>query len=116
MAYSGRGHAYQEKAEQDKAIADYTEAIRLNSKLARAYYHRGEVYQAKGEKAKAEDDFATAKQLGYRKAGKMERTMRKLIICLISGLTALLASPAVWQESSSQTLSPCHLTSHRARL
>ena len=66
MAYCGRGNAYEEKAEHDKAMADYAEAIRLAPKLARAYFRRGIAYDAKGEKAKAEEDFAQAKKLGYK--------------------------------------------------
>ena len=66
MAYCCRGIAYQEKADNDKAIADYNEAVRLNPKLARAYYHRGTAYEKKGEKAKAEEDLAQAKRLGYK--------------------------------------------------
>ena len=66
VAYCGRGNAYQEKTEYDKALADYAEAIRLNPNLARAYYRRGTAYEKMGEKAKAEEDFAQAKKLGYK--------------------------------------------------
>ena len=50
----------------DKAIADYTETIRLDPELAVAYRGRGVAYEKKGDKAKAEADFAQAKKLGYR--------------------------------------------------
>ena len=40
-AYRNRGFAYEEKGELDKAIADYTEAIRLNPKDAAAFFGRG---------------------------------------------------------------------------
>jgi len=55
----------EKKGDPDKAIADYTEAIRLNPKYATAYYGRGYAYGQKGETAKAEADFAQAKKLGY---------------------------------------------------
>ena len=60
------GLHYMQEGEHDKAIADCTEAIRLDPKLAIAYYERGLVYQKKGEKAKADKDFAQAKKLGYK--------------------------------------------------
>ena len=44
----------------DNRLADYTEAIRLDPKLVKAYYLRGREYESKGEKAKAEKDFDTA--------------------------------------------------------
>jgi Flp pilus assembly protein TadD len=59
---AGRGHV---KGDQDKAIADYNEAIRLKPENARAYFNRGIAYQAKGDLDKAEQDFAKAKALGY---------------------------------------------------
>ena len=50
----------------DKAIADYTEAIRLDPNYVKAYHLRGLIYRMKGEQAKAEADLARAKELGYR--------------------------------------------------
>ena len=56
----------QEKGNLDKAIADYTEAIRLNPELELAYFGRGLAYEAKGVTTKAEADFAQAKKLRYK--------------------------------------------------
>ena len=42
----------------DKAIADYTEAIRVDPKYSRAYASRGDVYINRGDNAKAEADMA----------------------------------------------------------
>ena len=70
MAYRNRGDAYRKTEQLDKAIVDYTEAIRLNPKYDDAYYNRGLTYQRKGDKQKAEEDFAKAKMLGYKPDGK----------------------------------------------
>ncbi|MBN2023908.1 MAG: tetratricopeptide repeat protein, partial [Pirellulales bacterium] len=60
-----RGDAYRLKHEYDSAIADFTEAIRLDPKDADAYYFRGLAYKSKGQRAAAERDLAKAKRLGY---------------------------------------------------
>ena len=57
---------YHAKGDYDRAIADYTEAIRLNPKYVTAYYNRGLARAAKGDTAKADiikGDIAKAKQL-----------------------------------------------------
>ena len=63
MAYNNRGLAYYNKGENDKAIADYTEAIRLDPKLAIAYNNRGLAYGNKGENDKAIADCTEAIRL-----------------------------------------------------
>ena len=57
--------AYWSKRNYDKAIADCTEAIRLDPALLEAYFLRGLSYGKNGDKAKAKDDFAQAEKLGY---------------------------------------------------
>jgi len=49
VAYWNRGNAYSLKRELDQAIADYTEAIKLNPEFTLAYYGRGSAYRDKGE-------------------------------------------------------------------
>ena len=39
MAYCNRGMAYGNKGDNDKAIVDFTEVIRLNPKGAEGYYN-----------------------------------------------------------------------------
>ena len=47
----------------DKAISDYTEAIRLNPNDALAYNNRGAAYRRRGNLAKAKADFLMANRL-----------------------------------------------------
>ena len=63
MAYNNRGNAYQAKGDYDRAIADYTEAIRLDPKFADAYYERGAAYSAKGDYDRAIADYTEAIRL-----------------------------------------------------
>ena len=49
----GRGSAWQQKREHDRAITDHTEAIRLAPEDAYAYYNRGDAWIEKKEYDKA---------------------------------------------------------------
>jgi len=62
-AYNDRGLVYQAKGDLDRAIADFTEAIRLDPKSARAFNNRGIAYQAKGDGDRAIADFTEAIRL-----------------------------------------------------
>ena len=66
--YCKRGAAYFDKGEYDKAIADCTEAIRLNPKDAKFYYNRGNAYGRKGEYDKAIADCTEAIRLDPKHA------------------------------------------------
>ncbi len=63
-----RGVAYYARGELDEAIASYTEAVRLNPKLADAYLNRGAAYDAKGELDEAIADFTQALRLNPKDA------------------------------------------------
>ncbi len=48
-AYKNRGKAYYFTKDYDRAIADYTDAIKLDPAFAHAFNDRGAAYRAKGD-------------------------------------------------------------------
>ena len=63
MAFRGRGVAYGNKGDYDRAIADFTEAIRVDPKLATAFSNRGLAYEKKGSYDRAIADYNEAIRL-----------------------------------------------------
>jgi tetratricopeptide (TPR) repeat protein len=61
--FYGRGVAYQGKGDLDRAIADFTEVIRLKPRFTIAYASRGSAYEAKGECDRAAADYNEAVRL-----------------------------------------------------
>jgi tetratricopeptide (TPR) repeat protein len=58
-----RGIAYGNKGDNDHALADYNEAIRLDPKNAVPFLYRGIAYGKKGDKDRALADFNEAIRL-----------------------------------------------------
>jgi tetratricopeptide (TPR) repeat protein len=56
-AYIWRGHAYEKKGEIEKAIADFSEAIRINPDETATYHSRAWMFLLTGQPEKARDDF-----------------------------------------------------------
>jgi tetratricopeptide (TPR) repeat protein len=67
-AYNNRGLAYRAKGDNDRAIADYDAAIRLDPKDAHAYNNRGIAYRAKGDNDRAIADSDQAIRLNPKYA------------------------------------------------
>ena len=61
--YTNRGIAYRAKGDTNRAIADYTEAMRRDPKYAKAYYNRGNAYSDKGDTDRAIADYSAAIRL-----------------------------------------------------
>jgi tetratricopeptide (TPR) repeat protein len=60
VAYVARGLAWQKKGDLDRALADYTEAIKINPKDALAYNNRGMLWRERGDSDRAIADFTAA--------------------------------------------------------
>jgi tetratricopeptide (TPR) repeat protein len=63
VAYFNRARAWRDKGELDRAIADFTEAIKLDPKVAQLYNSRGVTWGTKGELDRAIADFTEAIRL-----------------------------------------------------
>jgi tetratricopeptide (TPR) repeat protein len=67
-SYEKRGSEYLAKSERDKAIADFTEAIRLDPERSGSYFSRGLCYNTKGDYDTAIADFSEAIRLSPDKS------------------------------------------------
>jgi tetratricopeptide (TPR) repeat protein len=68
-AFSNRGRAYAVRGDLDRALADYGQAIQLDSNAASAFNGRGSVYFLKKDYEDAVADFARAISLDPNYAG-----------------------------------------------
>ena len=62
-AYDHRGWTYHKSGDLERAIADFTEAIRLKPELAAAYWHRSQAYAQQGDAVKSKSDRRKAFEL-----------------------------------------------------
>jgi tetratricopeptide (TPR) repeat protein len=90
IAFMNRGLAYKKKGQWDRAIADYSEAIRLKSDVAQVFNNRGNAYYYKGQWDRAIEDYDDAIRLQpdlaeafgnrgnvYRKKGLFDRAIEE---------------------------------------
>ena len=66
IAYFNRGRAHAKKSQYDRAIADLTQAIKLNPKDDKAYNNRGIAYKKKADYRRAIADYDKAIKLNPR--------------------------------------------------
>ncbi len=66
--YMIRGEAFERLEHYEAAIADYSAAIGLDTKLAQAYYSRGQAKARSGDKKAACSDWKKAGELGHEEA------------------------------------------------
>ena len=66
--YYCRANLYYNQGNNDKAIADYTAAIKLDSRFAEAYFNRGLAHVARGERSQGVKDLSKAGELGLYSA------------------------------------------------
>ncbi len=72
-AFNSRGIGYRFKGDYDRAIQDYNQAIKLNSKSAVAYNNRGVAYDNKGDYDRAIQDYDQAIKLKPSAEGYFNR-------------------------------------------
>jgi len=90
VAFTNRGLAYKRKGQWDRAIADYSEAIRLNPNDAQVLSNRGNAFYYKGQLDRAIEDYDDAIRLQpdlaeaygnrgnvYRKKGQIDRAIEE---------------------------------------
>jgi tetratricopeptide (TPR) repeat protein len=68
FAFTNRGNGYVLKGEYDRAIADYTEAIKLDPNFAAAYNGRAGAYSDQGDVDRAVADYAEGRRLALGNA------------------------------------------------
>ena len=66
VAYNNRGIAYARKGQYDQAISDYTKALEINPRYAKAHYSRGIAYARKGQHDQAISDYTKALEISPR--------------------------------------------------
>jgi tetratricopeptide (TPR) repeat protein len=98
--YTRRGTAYARKGQNDLAIEDFDEAIRINPNRADAFNNRGLAKRAKGDSAGGDADIAKAKQLTPNVAPALADSKSSAENCLaaIDGLAkvAVIAQENNW--------------------
>ena len=80
VSFYNRGNAYRDKFDYDRALADYSEAIKLDPKQAFPRNNRGIVHRMKGNFESAIADFGEAIKLDPKHAGALSNRCWTLAI------------------------------------
>jgi len=99
-AYFNRGTAWSFKGDNDRGIADYTEAILLDPKNAKAFNNRGNAWMFKGDNDRAIADFTEAIRLDPKNAEAFNNR------CWARGVLAEQLEQALEDCETSLTLRP----------
>jgi tetratricopeptide (TPR) repeat protein len=108
-SYINRGGAWVAKGDLDRAIADYTEAIHLDSKFTAAYTSRGSAWQAKHDLGRAIADYTEAIQLGpeypgnYIDRGNAWRDKGDFDRAIADYTEAIHLDPGIYDDDRSDT-------------
>ncbi|HBI45283.1 MAG TPA: hypothetical protein DDY78_20885 [Planctomycetales bacterium] len=81
MTFNNRGNVLFDKWDYDKAVADYTEAVRLAPKFAVALSNRGAIWRVKKEYAQALADFDEALRINPKYPAPLNLRARILAAC-----------------------------------
>ena len=73
--YYNRGNLFASQKNFSRAIDDYTRAIKLDSRLAQAYYNRGLAHYYAGQEKEALRDFSRAGELGLYDAYALSKKL-----------------------------------------
>ena len=68
-----QGDGYRSSRQYDRAIVEYSEAIRLDPRSAEAYFNRGLAFEAIGSDRNALEDFSAVIRLNRKDATALER-------------------------------------------
>ncbi|RME96410.1 MAG: tetratricopeptide repeat protein, partial [Alphaproteobacteria bacterium] len=60
LAYNNRGNIYKDRGDLNRAIADYTKALKYNPRYTLAYSNRGSAYEDRGDHKRAIADYRAA--------------------------------------------------------
>lgn len=69
LAFYKRGNGYSGRAQYERAIQDYDEAIRLKADFPEAFNSRGNAYSARGQFDRATQDYDQAIRVIPRRTG-----------------------------------------------
>jgi len=108
-AYRERGHEYWKQGDRGRAIADYSEAVRvamedigIYDELIARYQARGDDFRGKGENKRAESNYSEARRLSEAKTRAGARLIEARE-CLVDARAALKKEQPARDERPGQT-------------